>query len=445
MMDILFLIIGLIIGSIIGWLISKSFSKNNSNNDLNIQMDKIKSLEIDISVANEKIKSLNQQTEDFSNSIKNEQNKVIGLSSELASKNTELDNFKNKYSEQKKELEDLNNKLKIEFKNIANELLEEKSKKFTEINKTGINEILKPLSEKIKEFEKRVEETYDKESKQRFALEKEILKLHELNQTISKEANNLTQALKGQSKTQGNWGEIILESILEKSGLRLNEEYFVQQSHKNEEGKRIQPDIIVKYPGERYVVIDSKVSLTAYERFCSTDIPNEKEIALKEHLNSIKNHINELSSKNYQEIHNIKSLDFVMMFLPVEPAYLIAIQKDSELWSYAYEKRIVLISPTNLIAALKLIVSLWRQELQSKHANEIAEQSGALLDKFYSLLEDIKDIGNKISSTQKAYDSTINKLKEGKGNLINRAQKIQELGAKNKKQLPSEFSDNLDI
>lgn len=408
-------------------------------------MDKIKSLEIDISVANEKIKSLNQQTEDFSNSIKNEQNKVIGLSSELASKNTELDNFKNKYSEQKKELEDLNNKLKIEFKNIANELLEEKSKKFTEINKTGINEILKPLSEKIKEFEKRVEETYDKESKQRFALEKEILKLHELNQTISKEANNLTQALKGQSKTQGNWGEIILESILEKSGLRLNEEYFVQQSHKNEEGKRIQPDIIVKYPGERYVVIDSKVSLTAYERFCSTDIPNEKEIALKEHLNSIKNHINELSSKNYQEIHNIKSLDFVMMFLPVEPAYLIAIQKDSELWSYAYEKRIVLISPTNLIAALKLIVSLWRQELQSKHANEIAEQSGALLDKFYSLLEDIKDIGNKISSTQKAYDSTINKLKEGKGNLINRAQKIQELGAKNKKQLPSEFSDNLDI
>jgi len=432
----IFLIAGIAKGIIIGLIISKIINKkkviltHDVYNGITTEINELKSK---LFVAEEKIKD-NLNTE-----LKSEREKVLNLSSQFSARSNENENLKTRLLEQKLEIEAINEKLRIEFKNLANDILEEKSKRFTEQNKVNITEVLKPLSEKIKEFEKRVEETYDKESKQRYSLETEIKRLHDLNQQISKEAHNLTQALKGQSKTQGTWGEIILESILEKSGLVLDREYFVQQSHTNDEGKRIQPDIIIKYPGERYVVIDSKISLTAYERYCSAESQEEQELALKEHIISVKNHINELSAKNYQDVYKLKSLDFVMMFLPIEPSYMLAIQKEPDLWNYAYDKRIVLISPTNLIAALKLIVTLWRQEYQNRNATEIAEQSGALLDKFYSLLEDLKDVGNKLLSTQKAYDASMNKLSEGKGNLITRTKNIQELGVKNKKQLPSEF------
>ncbi len=366
---------------------------------------------------------------------------ILALNKELSSRISEYSNLEIKLAEQQANLEKIQDKFRNEFRNLANEILEEKTMKFTEQNKVKLDEILKPLGERIREFEKKVDETYDKESKQRFSLEREIKNLAELNQQISKEASNLTNALKGQAKTRGNWGEIILERILEKSGLTRDREFFVQQSYTNEQGRRLQPDVIVAYPGERNVVIDSKVSLVAYERYASAETREEQELAARDHLLSVRNHIADLSSKNYQDIYTLKSLDFVMLFMPIEPAYMLAVQYDPNLWNYAYEKRILLISPTNLIAALRMISNLWRVEYQNKNAMEIARQSGDLYDKFTGFLEDLQDIGAKIDSSRRAYDASLNKLSTGKGNLIRRVEAIKTLGAKAGKEIPKSLLD----
>ncbi len=407
--------------------------------ELSQQIEEIKA---DKRVAGEKINWLNDQITGLSQENEQKDAVILDLSNQLSGKVAELKALSDKFVEQKAEIEQLQEKFRIEFKNLANEILEEKTQKFTEQNKIRLEEILKPLGEKIRDFEKKVEETYDKESKQRFSLEKEIKQLAELNRQISQEASNLTNALKGQSKTQGDWGEIILESILEKSGLTRDREYLVQQSFTNEHGKRLQPDVVITYPGERNVVIDSKVSLTAYERLTSAETMEDQEIALRDHLLSIKNHINELNAKNYQDLYQLNNLDFVMMFMPIEPAYLVAMQKDPGLWNYAYERRVLLISPTNLIAALRMISNLWRVENQNKNAMEIARQSGDMLDKLAGFVDDILDIGNKLDSTRRSYDAAINKLSTGKGNLIRRAEKIKKLGAKSSKELPRQLLDD---
>jgi DNA recombination protein RmuC len=443
-MEYIFLITGILIGGIVGFLISILRHKkihsvslveyqelDNNYNQLNT--DKI--------VLEQKLEEFTRNINEYKSDIEKERTNNIELSKNISVKETELLNINEKLENQKKELEDIQSKFAIEFKNLANEIFEEKSKRFTDQNKTNITEILKPLNEKIKDFEKRVEETYDKESKERFSLQNEIKRLFELNQQLSSDANNLTKALKGESKTQGNWGEVILENILERSGLAKDREYFVQNSYTDEKGKRLQPDVIVTYPGERNVIIDSKVSLTAYERFVSTDDETQKESAFKEHQLSIKNHINELSLKNYQDIYQLNSLDFVMMFLPIEPAYLLAIEKDPELWNYAYEKRVLMISPTNLIAALKMIASLWRQEYQNRNAMEIAQKGGDLYDKFVSLLEDLTEVGKKLESTQTSYKASMNKLVEGKGNLVKRVEDIRKLGVKTKKNISPNILD----
>jgi DNA recombination protein RmuC len=365
----------------------------------------------------------------------------VELNSNLSRKVTENEGLNEKMFSLKKETEQLQEIFRNEFKNLANEILEEKTRKFTEQNKTKLEEILKPLGEKIRDFEKKVEDTYDKESKQRFSLEKEIKNLAELNQQISKEASNLTHALKGQTKTQGNWGEIILESILEKSGLVCDREYFIQPSYTNEHGKRLQPDVVTKDPGDRSLVVDSKVSLLAYERYASSENREDQEKALKEHLLSVRNHINDLSGKSYQDLYQLKSLDFVLLFMPVEPAYLIAMQAEPDIWSYAYERRVLLISPTNLIAALRMISNLWRVEYQNKNAIEIARQSADLLDKFVGFVEDLQDVGKKLEATRESYDASMNKLTTGKGNLIRRTEKIKELGAKPSKEIPRSLLD----
>ncbi len=359
-------------------------------------------------------------------------------------KQAEYRALEEKLLEHRKEFEDMQARFTVEFKNLANEILEEKSKKFTEQNKVNLNDILKPLGEKIKDFEKKVEEVYDKESQQRYSLKEEVKRLAELNQQVSKEASNLSKALKGDSKSQGIWGEIILESILEKSGLVKDREYFIQESFKGENEKRQQPDVILNYPGNRSIIIDSKVSLTAYERYVSAEDDKMRETAMKEHLLSVRKHIQELSLKNYQDLYQLNSLDFVMMFLPVEPAYLLAIQADSDMWQYAYDKRILLISPTNLIAALKLVVSLWRQEYQNKNALEIARRSGELYDKFVGFMEDLTDVGNKLKQTQKSYDASMNKLSLGRGSLVKRAQDLKELGIKTRKDIPQNIIDRID-
>lgn len=444
-MGILQLIIGLkagvLITLIIFWFKNKK-RKKAQKEEITALTVKIESLTISQKVGEEKIISMQTTINNLNSEISKERETNTAINKQLSFTEADYKNLKEKLNEQKSDLENIQEKFNISFKNLANEILEEKTLKFTEHNKTKLEEILKPLNEKIKDFEKKVEDTYDKESKQRFSLQEEVKRLAELNRKISLEANNLTNALKGQTKTQGNWGEIILESILEKSGLLKDREYYVQASFTNEEGKRQQPDVIVHYPGERYIIIDSKVSLVAYERFSSAETETEREVAYKEHIVSIKNHVNELSDKNYQGLYQLKSLDFVMMFLPIEPAYLIAIQRDPELWNFAYQKRILLISPTNLIAALKMISSLWQQEFQNRNALEIAEQSGALYDKFVALIEDLIDVGRKLEVAQTGYKDAMNKLRDGKGNLIKRVEDIRKLGVKTKKSLPQNLVDS---
>ncbi len=447
MLEVLIIVIGLIVIAGFGIIIFrlKPGSQDTSVADteaLRKQAEELNSAKI---TAEERSRMLEQQNNAIQQQLKEKESLINGLNSQLSRKTTENEGLNEKLSTLKKDIEKLQDNFRNEFKNLANDILEEKTKKFTEQNRTKLDEILKPLSEKIREFEKKVEDTYDKESKQRFSLEKEIKNLAELNQQISKEANNLTHALKGQTKTQGNWGEIILESILEKSGLVRDREYTVQASYTNTEGKRLQPDVIIAYPGERSLVVDSKVSLLAYERFSSAETKEEQDRALKDHLLSVRTHISELSSKNYQDLYQLKGLDFVILFMPVEPAYLIAMQAEPDLWSYAYERRVLLISPTNLIAVLRMISNLWRVEYQNKNAVEIARQSADLLDKFVGFLEDLEDVGRKLESTRQSFDASMNKLSTGKGNLIRRAEKIKELGAKPAKEIPKNLLEKSDI
>ena len=425
-MDIIYLLIGIISGSLITWFI---FSTLNKARHL---------------VGDEKANLLSTENSSLKKEIENKDNSLLDVSKKLASCESDYQHLTAKLNEQKAEIEKLQERFTVEFRNLANDILEEKTKKFTEQNKTNLDQILKPLSDKIKDFEKKVEETYDKEAQQRFSLKEEVKRLAELNQVISQEARNLTLALKGESKTQGNWGEVILESILEKSGLVKDREYFLQKSFTTEEGQRMQPDVVVKYPGDRSIVIDSKVSLTSYERYTSALAPEEQENALKEHLISIKRHIDELGAKAYQTLYELKTLDFVMMFLPIEPAYMVAIQSDPGLWNYAYEKRILLISPTNLIAALKMVESMWRQEYQNKNAEEIARQSGALYDKFEGFMNDLIELGKRLNNATEYYKSSMNKLSEGKGSLVARVENIRKLGAKTKKTLPKNLLNRAD-
>lgn len=343
---------------------------------------------------------------------------------------------------QQGEISNVREQFNKDFQLLANRILEEKTSKFTDINRLNMESILKPLNEKLSEFKVKVEETYDKESKQRFSLEERIRELVSLNHQISEDANNLTKALKGNSKIQGNWGEMILESILEKSGLKKGEEYFTQEILTNEKGERIlndenkalQPDVVIVYPGGRKIIVDSKVSLNGYVKYVESETDQERLSAEKEHILSVKKHIDELSSKSYQDY--IDSLDFVMMFVPNEPAYILAMQLDSSIWDYAYRKRILLISPTNLIASLKVVADLWKREYQSRNAQEIARRGSILYDKFVGFVETLQDVGKNMERTQRSYDKALMQLRDGNGNLIRQAEMLKDLGVKSQKDLP---------
>lgn len=339
------------------------------------------------------------------------------------------------------ELEEKRRQMENEFRLMANTILEEKSQRFTELNHSELKNILDPLRENIMQFRTKVEETYDKESKQRFSLEEKIRELVLLNNQISEDARNLTKALKGDSKIQGDWGEMILETILERSGLQKNREYFVQQTLTDQTGKAIvgehgqkmRPDVVIAYPDNRKIIVDSKVSLTAFVRFTEAENKDAADKAIAEHIASIKSHVQELATKNYQDY--TKSLDFVMMFIPNEPAYMVALQANPDLWQYAYEKRVLLISPTNLITALKLIADLWKRDNQSRNAIEIAERGGRLYDKFATLYSTFKEVGGNLEKATRSYQEAMGQLKDGNGNLLSQVDKLRELGVKAKKQL----------
>ena len=334
--------------------------------------------------------------------------------------------------------------LTSQFKNLANEILEDKSKRFTEQNAASLDALLKPLQTKLTEFKEQVNNSYGNEARERFALKSEIERLANLNLRMSDETRSLTQALKGDSKVQGNWGELVLESILESSGLRKGEEYLVQDSHTQTDGSRLQPDVVVKLPEGRSLVVDSKVSITAYARHAQTTDPVVAEQELAAHIQSLRQHIQGLSGKNYSSLYGIGSVDFVLMFVPIEPAFLLALKTAPNLYQEALAKNIVLVCPSTLMATLRTVAHLWRQDHQNRNALEIAKQCGALYDKFVGFVDDLEKLGQRLDQAQTSYHDAFNKLKSGKGNLIRTAEKVRELGVKPSKNISTPLLDSSD-
>lgn len=362
------------------------------------------------------------------------------LEVKLTRRNTEFLNLQQKTEEQKKDLSNLQNKFQKEFENLANKILDQKSEKFTKLNKSNIEHILSPLQEKIKGFEEKVERSRDDALKRHAQLGQQLKQLNEQNIKISEEANNLTKALKGESKTQGDWGEKILSRVLEKSGLQKGREYFEQPVYKDKNGRRLYPDVIIHLPDNKRMVIDSKVSLTAYEKYANEEDKKLKQTHLKQHISSLKKHIKELSEKKYEDLHKMESPDFVLMFVPLEPALFIAQEKDTSFFYTAFQKNILLVSPTTLLATLRTVDALWSNEKQQRNALKIAQHAASLYHKFQNLLNDLETVGNRIESTQNAYHKTMKKL-TGQQNLIKDIDKLQKLGVSPKKKIDKTWLD----
>ncbi|WCO00618.1 DNA recombination protein RmuC [Psychroserpens ponticola] len=428
MNDSIILILAILISAAIGAYLGMLFIKLKSKSEQSTLQERQNQMSSTIEDLKQNLSKLETDREE----IRREKE---FLNTELTRKNTEYDNLQQQNLKRDEELEERQEQLRKDFELLATKILDEKSEKFTLQNKENIKNILNPLQEKIQIFEKKVDDTQKESISMHSALKEQLLGLKDLNQQMTKEATNLTKALKGDSKMQGNWGELVLERVLEKSGLEKDREYFVQQSFTLADGTRVLPDVVLHLPDSKKMIIDSKVSLTDYERFVNAE-DEDRNTFLKAHINSIKKHVDQLSEKNYQDLYDIESPDFVLLFIPIEPAFAVAINEDNTLYNKAFEQNIVIVTPSTLLATLRTIDTMWNNEKQQRNAIEIARQAGALYDKFEGLVKDLTGVGKKIDDAKKDYSSAMNKLVEGRGNLITSVEKLKKMGAKAKKSLP---------
>ncbi|MEX1240463.1 MAG: DNA recombination protein RmuC [Cyclobacteriaceae bacterium] len=428
-MEIALIITGLVMGAAGGWFVArfKVAAVRQVGNSA-------------VLIGQEKNKHLMAQLEETKQYLETERQKVLELNNSLSASEADYRNLEEKLAERKKEVDTIQEKFTAEFKNLANEILEKNSAKFTDLNKSSMSELLNPLRDKILTFEKKVEEAYDKELRDKISLREEVKKLYELNNRISEEANNLTRALKGDTKKQGDWGEVILETVLERSGLTKDREYRKQVITTNAGGETIKPDYLVLLPDKRHIIIDSKVSLVAYDKFVNAENEDARPKFLKAHIDSLKGHVKLLSEKNYFSSLEFNTPDFVLMFVPIESSFSLALQADHDLFNYAWERKIVIVSPTTLLATMSTIASMWKMDKQSQHAFQIAEESGKLYDKFKLFMDDMVKVGTQLNSTKNTYEDAMKKLVTGRGNLINQAEKIREMGAKNTKRIDEKIT-----
>jgi len=453
MTDNLILIIAILISASIGGYLGMLFTKLKSKSEKSTLEERNQNLQQQFNDFKQFSETENKKQSDSFNTQLNElRNTIIkvegerdifrdereGLNIELAQRNSEFENLQQLNIKRDAELEERQAQLRKDFEILATKILDEKSEKFTLQNKENIKNILNPLQEKIQTFEKKVDDTQKESISLHSALKEQLLGLKDLNQQMTKEANNLTKALKGDSKMQGNWGELVLERVLEKSGLEKDREYYVQQNFTLDDGSRVLPDVVLHLPDNKKMIIDSKVSLTDYERYVNAE-DGERSTHLKAHINSIKRHVEQLSDKNYQDLYDIESPDFVLLFIPIEPAFAIAINEDNSLYNKAFERNIVIVTPSTLLATLRTIDTMWNNEKQQRNAIEIARQAGALYDKFEGLVKDLTGVGKKLDSAKSDYSAAMNKLVEGRGNLITSVEKLKKMGAKAKKALPESF------
>lgn len=418
----------LVLGAAIAWFYAGSRAASASR-----ELEKI------LEVNREKLLMAESGLQTAGRQLEQEREKVSELNRSLAIAGERERSLQEKYEQYKGEIEKLHEKFKLEFENIASRILKQNTLEFSENNQKSINEVITPLRQKIEAFEKTVSETYQKGLKDQVDLRAEIRNLHDLNLKLSEEANNLTRALRSDSKKQGNWGELVLERLLERSGLIKGEEYIVQESYRNDKGDLIRPDVVINLPENKHIIIDSKVSLTAYESFINADNDEEKGRFLKAHVESVRDHIKSLAEKNYQLTEKLDTPDFVLLFLPMESAFSLAMQQQADLFSFAWERKIVIVSPTTLLATLMTVGSIWKHEKQTRNALEIARQGGRLYDKFVSFLSDLENLGRQIDRAQATYAEAHKKLSSGTGNIIGKVRILQELGAKTSKEIPHDY------
>ncbi len=425
--ELIYIIISLL-AIALGLVLGMYIQKLKTRSDEGIWQEREQQLKGNITALNDKLISSDGEIKELQ--LQKEQQ-----SNQLVRHQADLENLQRINTEQKEEVEKLQEKFTKDFEILANKILEDKSKKFTERNKENIESILTPLNKKIKEFEEKVEKSQKENISIHSALKEQLLNLQNQNLKITQEAENLTKALKGDSKMQGNWGELVLERVLEKSGLEKDREYSVQQSFTREDGTRVLPDVIIHLPDGKKMIVDSKVSLTDYERYTNAE-DEDKSRFLKDHINSLRKHVEQLSDKKYEDLYEMESPDFVLMFVPIEPAFAIAINEDNSLYNKAFEQNIVIVTPSTLLATLRTIDTMWSNEKQQKNAIEIARQAGALYDKFEGFVTDLTRVGKKMDEAKNEYRGAMNKLVEGRGNIVTSIEKLKKMGAKAKKSIP---------